>query len=244
MNKFYLVALAAGLSSMDAQADTIGLFAGISGWNAGARGNVQSGPESIDVEDELGLGDDFSPMAYVAFEHPAPLLPNLRMQYTELSQSGSGRLSKVFDNVSFSGDVATDLDLTHIDFIAYWRLLDNVFNLDLGIQAKVFDGEVTIRQASGTTVESTTAIDDVVPLIYGGVAVDLPLTGLGVGATVAGMKYDGNQLLDVNARIHYDIAVMGVELGWRQMSLELDDVSDIDADVSISGPYLGVNVQF
>ncbi len=244
MNKFYLAALVAGLSSMGAQADTIGLFAGISGWNAGAKGDVQSGPESIDVENELGLGDEFSPMAYVAFEHPVPLLPNLRMQYTELSQSGSGSLSKIFDDVSFTGDVATDLDLTHIDFIAYWRLLDNVVNLDLGLQARVFDGEVTIRQTAGATVESTTAIDEVVPLIYGGAAVDLPLTGLSAGVTLAGMKYDGNQLLDVNARINYEVAVMGVELGWRELSLDLDDVSDIDADVSISGPYLGVNVHF
>ncbi|AZZ91211.1 TIGR04219 family outer membrane beta-barrel protein [Hahella sp. KA22] len=236
--------LLAAIACNGAYADTIGLFAGVSGWNADFTGDVQSGSESVDLENDLGLGDDTFIQGYVAFEHFVPGLPNLRLQYTELSQNGQGTLTKTFDGVTFTGDVDTDVDLTHTDLIAYWRLLDNVVSLDLGLQARIFDGEITIKQKGASTNESTTAIDEVVPMLYGAVGVDLPLTGLSVGASLAGLKYSDNRMLDVAARINYEIEVVGVELGWREMQLELDDVSDVDADVDIGGPYLGVSVHF
>ncbi len=244
LNRSLLAGMLAGFVSVGAHADSIGVFAGVSAWNAGLSGDVQSGPESVDVENELGFDDDTFVQAYVAFEHPIPGLPNVKLQYTELSQSANGTLTKTFDNITFTGDVASDVDLTHTDLIAYWRLLDNVVNLDLGIQARMFDGEVAIREKSGAKRESISEIDEVVPMLYGGVGVDLPLTGLSVGVNVAGLKYDDNRLVDVNACINYEIAVVGVEAGYRQINLELDDVSDISADLSLGGPYLGVSVHF
>ncbi|OZG72122.1 hypothetical protein BTA51_17335 [Hahella sp. CCB-MM4] len=244
LNKTLLTGILAGVVSMGAHADSLGFFAGVSAWNAGLTGDVQSGPESVDVKDELGFDDDTFVQAYVAFEHPVPGLPNLKLQYTELSQSANGTLTKTFDNVTFTGDVASDVDLTHTDLIAYWRVLDNVVNLDLGLQARMFDGEVVIRETSGTKSESTTDIDEVVPMLYGGIGVDLPLTGLSAGVNVAGLKYDDNRLVDVNARINYEIAVVGVEAGYRKISVDLDDINDISADLSVGGPYLGISVHF
>ncbi|WP_020408083.1 TIGR04219 family outer membrane beta-barrel protein [Hahella ganghwensis] len=241
--RLWLAAVVLGISSMGVNADTLGIYAGVSVWNAGLSGDVQSGPEVVDVENELGFDDDTFVQAYVAFEHPVPAVPNFRLQYTELSQSANGSLTKTFDGVTFTGDVASDIDLTHTDLIAYWRLLDNVVNLDLGIQARIFDGEVIIRE-SGSGDQSVNEIDEVVPMLYGGVGIDLPLTGLSVGANVAGLKYDDNQLVDVTARINYEIAVVGVEAGYRRINVELDDVSDISADLTLGGPYVGVTVHF
>src|SRR5690606_28134813 len=98
--------LAMGLSAA-ATADIVGVTAGVIGWNPDYSGGVRSGSTRVNVEDDLGLGDDWSPQAYAAIEHPVPLLPNLKLQYTELSQTGKGSLGQTFDGVS--GTVDTDL---------------------------------------------------------------------------------------------------------------------------------------
>jgi hypothetical protein len=35
-----------------------------------------------------------------------------------------------------------------------------------------------------------------------------------------------------------------VELGYKHMDLELDDVSDLDADLDMGGPYLAASLSF
>ncbi|WP_369602467.1 TIGR04219 family outer membrane beta-barrel protein [Hahella sp. SMD15-11] len=226
------------------RADTLGLFAGVSGWMPSYNGTFTSNNNDIDMEKDLGFDDSTFVTGYVAFEHPVPALPNLRLGYTELSETAKGTLTKTFRNVSFSGDVTTEFDLTHTDLTAYWRLLDNVVNLDLGLQAKFFDGMVRVEQTLPIAKQETVDVNEVLPLVYVGAGVDLPFTGLSANASVAGIGYSGNRLLDVNANIKYEINVVGIEAGYRSFDVVLDDVDDVDFDVRIGGPYLGAFVHF
>lgn len=226
-------------------ADVLGLRAGVTAWGPDFSGTVQSGPEQVDLEQELGFSEDTYAHAYVSFEHPVPLLPALRLQFTELDHVADGTLNKEFDGISFTGTTRSELDLSHADLVLYWQPLDNVVSLDLGLQVKKLDGELKVSGTTGSgTEESFTEIDEFVPMLYGAIGADLPLTGLGFSTSVAGLRFEDNQLLEVDAKLRYDIRLVGFEIGWRELRLELDDVSDVIADIAIGGPYAGVSLHF
>ena len=245
--KFSLAALGLLLCllvSHGAKADALGLFMGVGVWAADNTGDIQSGSDPVDVEDELGFDSENLGYAYVALEHFIPLIPNLRLQYTDLGYSGSDSLNTGFNGVDFDGRVDADFDLSKTDLIAYWRILDNILNLDIGAQVTLVNGDINITQQDQPTNDSSTSVDEVLPLAYVSAGVDLPLTGLSATTSIAGYKFDGDQMLDMYVRVNYEVGVMGAELGWRHLDMELDDLDDIDADLSFSGPYLGVNVHF
>lgn len=235
---------AALLAAQGVSADTLGVFAGIGVWTPSYNGDITSDNNTIDVENELGFDDSTFLTGYVALEHPVPGLPNVRLGYTELSEQASGTLTKTFRGVSFNGDVTTDFDLTHTDVTAYWRLLDNVVNLDLGLQAKFFDGEIKVVQTTPVARSERVDVSEVLPLAYVGAGIDLPLTGLSVGGNVAGIGYSGNRLLDVTASVKYEINVIGVEAGYRSFDVQLDDVDNVDFDLRVGGPFVSAFVHF
>ena len=244
MNRVILGGLCLALSSL-AMADVVGLRAGVSGWNAGVSGDVQSGPAPVDVESDLGFSDDPHVQAYVSLEHPVPLIPAVKLQFTSLDSEATGQLNQSFEGIAFDGATTTTADLTHADLLVYWELLDNVVSLDLGLQGKRVSGELVVTGTSGgDTAVASVDIDETVPLAYAAVGADLPLTGLGVYVSAAGVKYEDNQVLDLNAKVFYDIKLIGFELGWRELRLQLDDIEGMDADLAIGGPYAGINLHF
>ncbi|GAC1378264.1 MAG: TIGR04219 family outer membrane beta-barrel protein [Aquirhabdus sp.] len=91
--------------SVSAQADTLlGLY-------AGADGIVNTGKSNNVSADNKVVGS-----YYLAFVHPVPFLPNAKLRYTKLDQSGS--------NADF------------LDAIGYYQVLDNIVKLNVGLGAK------------------------------------------------------------------------------------------------------------
>lgn len=243
---------AAGLLTLlfvgGAQADTLfGMYAGAGTWQQGYSGEVASGVDAVDVEDDLDLEDQSNNVFYLALEHGLPVLPNLRVNYTDVSTTGANALTRT---ISFRGetftvneDVRSELELAQADVVAYYELLDNVVSLDVGLAARWVDGDVEV---ASDTVLARAEFQGVLPMLYGRVRADLPLTGLWVGAEAMGLAYDGHQFIDANAQVGWESAIgLGAELGWRALNLELDSFDDIDsAEVDISGPYAAVNFHF
>lgn len=228
-------------------ADTIGVYAGAGVWMADFKNSL--GKTDTDVA-ELGIDDDNTNVFYVAIEHPIPLLPNLRIQHTALDTSGTGTLSSTFtiDDTTFTANtqVQTEIDLTHTDWVLYYEVLDNWVNLDLGINARQFDGKASVR--SDNQSESVD-LSGVLPMLYTKAQFDLPFSGWSLAAELSGVAYSGNHLLDGMIKIAYEsdltpLVGLGLEAGYRQFDLQLDDLDDLDADLKIAGPYAGVTVHF
>jgi len=225
-----------------AHADTVfGIYAGAYSWKADFSGDINDtdNDQTIDLEDELGLSDESSNVFYVAIEHPVPVLPNVRIQHTALDSSAEGRLegNVTFDDVDFTfgENVATDIDLTHTDLTLYYEILDNWVNLDIGVTARVFDGEIKIE---GVGDIAQVDVDATLPMLYVAAQFDLPLTGLSAGVGGNAIDYSGNTLLDLNAYVQYEFAFgLGLRGGYRTFTLELDDVDDIDSDLTLDGAY-------
>ena len=239
-----------GLSTLfltqTAAADVIALKLSAGQWQPSFSGDVQDGTTRIDMEDDLGLDDDDALNLNLALEHPVPLLPNFKLDYTDLSIEATHTLTRTidFDDTTFtvSDDITTEADLTHLDALFYYELLDNVVSLDLGLGVRQFDGYISI---ASSTESANVDLDDPLPLLYGAAEVELPLTGLAVSGEVKGVGYSGDSFLDMNVKASYTFAFgLGVELGYRTMSLDSSELSDIEADIDISGPYAGLKFHF
>jgi len=230
------------------QADTLfGLTLALDGWNMDSSGSIA---DNNDLQ-EFDLGSETPASFSLALEHPVPLLPNLKMRYTDLSSSGQETLSKTFtfNNVTYSlsSDVDVNFDLRSSDFIFYYELLDNdTVSFDLGLNAKYLDGEVKLSDSGQT---SSRSFKGVVPMLYGAVKLGVPATRLSFFGDFNLLSAGGHTLQDYQAGAAYafvqsipvDVSLRG---GYRKFSLELDDLDGIYADWSFDGLFLGVEADF
>ncbi|MCO6411173.1 MAG: TIGR04219 family outer membrane beta-barrel protein [Thiogranum sp.] len=232
-------------------ADAIGVQAGAASWSYDISGSVRYKTEDsandIDVNDDLGYDDDSLGFIYVMIDHPLPLIPNVKISRTNIDTDADGRLSQTvtYGNVTFNAneDVSSEVQLDQTDITLYYRILDNVANLDLGLNAKYIDAESTITGATSGTESAD--ISGWVPMLYAGVGIDLPFTGLSVSADGSAIGYQDSTFYDYSVRASYTTPWhLGVDVGYRAVKLDLDDFDDSFADVEFDGPYAGAYLKF
>ena len=238
-------ALASAMLPSLAQADTVGWRIGANSWQQNFEGDVQNGPSVIDIEDDLGFDDDDGLSFYAALEHPIPALPNIMLTHTELDANATGDITGfIFDGNVYTGEVASDVDLTHTDVTLYYEILDNWVNFDLGLAGRVFENGVEITDV-GTGIKGSLDIDYVIPMVYAQLRFDLPLTGLSVGAEGNAIGYDDDTLYDAKINVSYTFAFgLGIEGGYRRIDFDYQDNDDEEADVTIDGIYGGLYWDF
>ena len=239
------IAICAALSPT-ALADTVlGIYAGAATWQSSLSGDFNSEDQSdIDTEDQLGLDDEDANTFYVALEHPIPLVPNVKLRRTELDYSERTALVApvTFEGQTFSGTTESTIDLSHTDGTLYYELLDNVVSLDVGLTARVFDGKVELADADS---KESIDLDATLPMLYGAVLAKLPLTGLYAGVEANYISVGEGSLYDATAKIGYESSIgLGVEGGYRVINLSLEDVDDLESDLTSDGAYAAVTYHF
>lgn len=173
----------------------------------------------------------------IALEHPIPLIPNLRVQGTELASEGT--ISTTFNGTPVS-NVNAKLDLSHTDYTAYYELLDGLFWLH-------FDAGVTIRnyEGSATVNNDTENLSAYVPMAYIAPAIAIPGTGLTIGGEIKSLSIGDNSITDTTWKVKWDSGfIFGVEGGIRSHEVILDDISGLDIDSTNEGAFIGVVLDF
>ncbi len=221
------------------------VYAGAGSWAAEVSGDL--GDSDTDVND-LGLDDESNAYLYVAFEHAVPFIPNVRLERSSVTSSGSGTLTDAFDfgDLSFDADVATEIDITMTDAVLYYEIA----MIDFGLTFRQFDAEV-IAVGTVAGVEETEAeeVDGVLPMLYLQTKIDLPFTGLYVTGNANAISIDDKSVVDYRAAVGYGIEIpvvaeIGLELGYRAFEIDLGDEEDFAGNIEFSGVYFGANVKF
>lgn len=221
----------------------------VGAWQPELEGVVSSeGEDDFDVEGDLGFDDDSGTTFEAAFEHALPLLPNLRLRHVALDESANGTItsSRGFAGVEFSTNerVRSDYDLTMTDATIYYSPLDSWIALDVGITARYADLEVEIAERDGNRRARADGAA-VIPLGHVSVRADLPVSGLYAAGRIDTISAGDNSLSDVSIGLGWETArLFGIEAGYRELSLELEDADDIEADVDIGGPYVSGSLRF
>ena len=244
-------ALVLAFSSFSSQADTLlGVYAGAQAWDMETSGGFSDSNNNVDFNFE----DETKGSFYVVLEHPVPFVPNIKLQRTGLDTNGETVLSSsmTYGSELFSANttVNTSLDLVSTDYIAYYELFDNdLVSFDLGINAKHVDGDIYVEEQGDATQNASQDFSGFVPMLYSRVAVGVPFTGLGAYVEGSFLAFDDNTISDYQAAITYglldNIAIDAtVQLGYRQLKMELDDLDGIYTDFEFSGAFVGVEVHF
>ena len=234
--------------SFTSQADTLlGLYAGAQAWNMETSGGFSNDGSNT----EFNFEEQTNTNLYVAFEHPIPLIPNVKVQRTAMDTQGDVILDTQFtlgDKVfAANGNAFTDVSLTTTDFILYYELFDNdLVSFDVGLNAKHIDGEFL------ATVDGETGREEFsgpVPMVYSRLAVGVPFTGFGAIVEGSFLSIDNHTISDYQAAITYslmgNLAIdLTLQLGYRAVTLELDDLDDIYSDLEFKGIYAGLEVHF
>jgi outer membrane protein len=221
--------LVLGITSV--RADFVGFKIGASYWEPELTGSF-IGDDPADTPIDLVL----------TLEHPIPLLPNIRYQNIDLDSSGSSSSSSfTFEGQPYLGPVTSTFDLSHDDIVLYYEILDNWINLDIGLDVKIFDGEVALSGFDPLVapISTTVPIDETIPLLYLSARFDLPFSGFYIGADFIGASTSDNSMEDASIMLGFESdSGLGFEGGIKKFSLEINDVTDINADLEYDGIYL------
>ena len=246
MKKTAIAAFIVALAPVASHADllfTVGAKASV--WNAEPTGQIDDDISVDSSNNGLGLDSENGTQLTVFFEHPVPMLPNIKLKQTSLDLSGDGNLTGDFNGQVFAGPVTSDLDLSHTDVTLYWGLplpLPYV-DINFGATARMFDGSAEVKNAGAT---ESVDLNATLPMVYGAVKVDTPF-GVYAQVDVNYIGYSGNTLSDISYGLGYDLPVpiadIGLEAGYRSLSMKTDeDLTDIATDVDVSGLYYGASV--
>jgi outer membrane protein len=245
MKKLLAVAIVAATPMM-AQADLLFTAkAGASSWNAEASGNVDG---DTDVgKDGLNLDSENNNVLFAAFEHPLPLLPNVKIMKTDLDLTGEGSADINFLNLTFTEDTSSQFDLSHTDLTLYWGVPLPIPYLDInfGLTARQFDGLVSVKGKS-TGNEEKVELDFTMPMGYLNVDIETPF-GIYARADLNAISYGGNGISDMAIAVGYTLPIpfidINLEAGHRAISVKTDeDTADVETDIEVAGMFFGLNV--
>ncbi|CAG9000007.1 MAG: hypothetical protein CENE_01996 [Candidatus Celerinatantimonas neptuna] len=231
MKKFAAITVLAAsslLATSMAQADTLGLKAGVDYWN------THSSNESVKKDSTTYNPDynsQFRPGFFVAVEHPIPLIPNFMLRYQDVDTDGN------------DGSTHINNDQRMYDAVLYYQAFDNpAFGIDYGMNLKYFDGTI---QGIGNSRDYTKTM----PTLYLAANVNIPMTGVELFGNTSNMRFDGTRITDTQVGISYDIlplAVTSIQVraGYRYMKNRLKDADSMNIEQKTQGWFLGLGVHF
>ena len=76
-----------------ASADVLGVYGGIGLWQGDFDGDIIA---DVSADDVLNIDSDTINNYYVGFEHPIPLIPNIKLAHTGIKDSARGTVSAEF----------------------------------------------------------------------------------------------------------------------------------------------------
>ena len=263
------LATVATLASTTLSAHFVRVEMGGGMWNQTAKGYFQYEKKNIQPLPGIPLGDGgtatatdtsqevaySNPYFWAYIKHPLPIIPNLRVEYSQIESDGILEVTGQMYGIKSAGTkVPTHLKLTQMEAIPYYNLLDNTFwiTVDVGLAVKLIHYEANGGDTTnGITYDESGDIP--LPLLYTRLRVQPPLTNLGVEAIV---KYisdgDKNTVSDMMVKVDYTFDMIplvqpGIEVGYRVMSLDIDVQDGDDRTISsydFAGAYGGLMLRF
>jgi outer membrane protein len=218
-----------------AKADFVGLNIGP---HTGQLANTLN--RSIDLVDDLDVDNPAQSSMLLILEHPIALLPNVRYQGYSLDSTDSSRVSSESSNAAINGKTtANSFDLNNQDIVLYYQLLNNWVDLDMGVDLKRFDGQVSQDGTTGSSID----VDETIPLLYLSARVALPVNGLYVGAhinaNVVDLGLSQSTAQDSTIMLGYESGTgLGIEGGIKSFSVELNDSDNLNTNLEYDGLFL------
>jgi outer membrane protein len=235
-------------------AGAFGVEAAIGGWRQNPSGTlgykVFDFGDILDLEQDLNYEDETRFTARVDIDMPL-LLPNIYLMGTPLEFSATGQKEEGFKFGDFNFDPGpfyskTVLDNLDVGFYYGIPFLETAtfekLNVDVGINVRIFDYELSVHQASSGLDESESGVLPI-PMVFLAVQFS-PIEDLALQVEGRGISYSGNDLYSIIGRVKVNIfGPLFAAGGYRYEKLKLDE-EDVEVDLEFSGPFLEAGFSF
>lgn len=221
----------------------------VGSWQADADGETgaRARPTAIAA---LGFTRHYNNMASLAFDPHRQWFPKLLLTHTDVAYSGDAILRESFGlgTVIFDADIRTlsTLVLSHTDFSLHYPVFGDPVQIDIGVTGRLFDGYVEAETELTAPTRST--LKGALPMLYLRSQYALPDSGWTLSATAQVIRYRGDGFHDYAAEVSYVYprkgATLGLNLGYRKLSLDVANFDNLYVDASLSGAYLQLVVAF
>jgi outer membrane protein len=256
MKKYMLLIAVLGTLIM-ATAGTVGAFGlevAVGGWQQDPSGTlgyeVLDDGDLLDFEQDLNYEEETRFAARVIIDMPL-ILPNIYLMATPMEFSATGQKDGgfKFGDITFDpGPFHSETVLDHLDVGLFYGIpfLETAsfekLNIDLGINVRIFDYDLSVHQESTGLDESESGVLPV-PMVFLAVQFS-PIEELSFQVEGRGVSYSGNDLYSIIGRLKVNIfGPLFAAGGYRYEKLELDE-EDVLVDVEFSGPFLEVGFFF
>ncbi len=250
------LALATLLTSSAIYADTVGGEISLGVYSHSPSGTASYTADSlgstVDLEDDFGWSDEQDIVFKAYFEHPLPFLPNIKIAYSTLNQSGAEDVEDFsWGPISGYGDIETDLEVQMYDLTAYYELLDNILEIDAGITIRYLGGDIAVTPTAGfgfgsispeIDVPYTTDIDIWIPMLYGKARFNVPNMDISLQLEANAISYEDTTFYDYELSARYTFSMgLGLEAGYKSIHLDSEELADgLIVDMDFSGPYASI----
>ncbi|MEA3417871.1 MAG: TIGR04219 family outer membrane beta-barrel protein [Campylobacterota bacterium] len=206
---------------------------------------------SVDVEDDFGWSAEQNIFLKAYIEHPVPMIPNIRLGYTDFYQDGQntvGDFSWGDISLPVGGEIDSALDMQFYDIGLYYELLDNWLSLDAGLTLRYLDGNIAVDTLahfgpiSTPTLGESTDFSLWIPMLYGKARFDIPNTDISMQLEGNVISYEDTTLYDYEISARYTLSMgLGIEGGFKGLHFDTVDLVDgLNIDVDASGPFVAV----
>jgi outer membrane protein len=184
-------------------------------------------------------------------EHPLPIIPNVKVGYSTLNHDGQGKVTAFSwgDIINVDGDLDSSLKLKMYDATLYYEILDNAIEADIGLTLRYLDGNIDVKVTPlaqfnllGLHYEyESSNFNTFIPMVYGKVRLNLPDTDISLQAEGNAIHYDSSTFFDMELSARYTLALgVGIEVGYRMLHLDSDDLDGLVLDVDFTGAYAAI----
>jgi len=228
-----------------------GVEASLGYWRQSPSGTMEYQGDSLDLKNDLNLGDKNQVFGRLKVELPL-MLPNIYVMATPMSFDGTKQLTRqiTFGNTTFDVNVPfhTKLTMNHYDAALYYPIpllktaTLGVLNVELGLNARQINFEGTISQNT-TGLTASKSVTLYVPMIYAGVQVK-PISTFSIEGEIRGIAYGSNHYYDYIGRLKVmPIGPLFISGGYRSEQIKIDQ-NNVKADTTFSGPFVEAGVNF
>jgi len=192
---------------------------------------------------------DTSAYVWILINHPIPVVPNIRLEYTSIH--ATGKASGTWNGLTAPANTNSVLDMKQYDIIPYYNVLDNTFwtTIDLGLDIKVIDAEYKI-EPNGLFTGYEDSYTAPLPLLYARARVEIPATNIGLEGDIKYVTTGSSTVYDARVKIDYTFDITpavqpALEIGYRTQKVKIDENDeDVKTDMKFSGFFAGLMLRF
>jgi outer membrane protein len=232
-------------------ASAMGVEAAVGVWRQDPSGDIGYKGDSLSIENDLKYDAQSRVFGRVKIDMPL-LIPNVYLMATPVKFEGDGskNVPFTFGDKTFAANApfSSSLKMDHYDVALYYGIpflktaTLGKFNVEAGLNARIFDLKAEINQPTTGTSESKN-LTLPVPMFYLGAQLK-PVKYLSLEAEARGIAYSSNHYYDLIGRLKVQpFGPLFIAGGYRYEEVKVDQ-SDVKANIILKGPFLELGLVF